>query len=70
MGQRDSGVGRGGDGGSHARYDLELHTGVIERLRLLATSAEHERVAAFEPDDSLTLLRVADEDAVDVLLRA
>ena len=61
MGQRDSGVGRGGDGGSHARYDLELHTGVIERLGLFATSAEYERVAAFETDDPLAFARVADQ---------
>ena len=70
VGHRDSGVGRGGDGGGHARYDLELHTGVIERLSLLATSAEHERVAAFEPDDSPAFSRVSDQQGADVLLRA
>ena len=70
VGQWDSGVGGSGDGGGHARYYLEFHTCVIERLSLFATSAEHERIAAFEPDDFLALSRAVYQEDVDFILGA
>ena len=70
MGEGDAGVGRSGDGGGHAGHNLELHTGVMERLGFLASSAEHERVAAFETDDSLAFSRESYQEAVEVLLSA
>ena len=51
----------------HAGYDLERNTRVRERQRFLAP-AEHERVAALEPDDPLALPRGANHQPVDRLL--
>ena len=53
MGDRDPGVGRGGDSGGYARHDLELDPRRAQRLALLAAAAEDEGVAALEPDDPL-----------------
>ena len=35
-----------------ARHDLERHARRVERQRLFATAAEHERIAALQPHDS------------------
>ena len=48
--QRQPGVGRGAEGGRHARHDLEVHAGLGQRFGLLAAAAEEERIAALEPD--------------------
>ena len=53
MGDRDAGVGGGGDAGGDPGHDLELDPGLAQRLALLAAAAEDERVAALEPDDAL-----------------
>ena len=54
-----------GDAWDHRDGHARGHAG----LPLLATAAEHERVAALEPDDCLARCRVLDQDLVDPLLR-
>jgi hypothetical protein len=66
---RDPGIGRDGDGGTHPRNDLERDAGGGEGHRLLSSAAEHERIAALEPDDPTPTARVGNEERVDVLLR-
>ena len=50
VGDRDPGIGGNRDRAGHARDDLERHTSADACQRLLAAPAEHERVAALEPD--------------------
>ena len=61
MGDRDPGVGGGGDAGGDAGDDLEGDARRRQRLGLLAAAAEDERVAALEPDDDLPLPRALDQ---------
>ena len=65
---RDAGQLRRRDRGGHARHDLERNPGRRQRQRFFAAAAEHERVAALEPDDALALPRGADHQPVDRLL--
>ena len=65
---RDARVGRRGDAGGHARHDLERDAGLVQHQRLLAAAAEHERVAALEPDDRSPGARVLEQQRVRVVL--
>ena len=49
-------------------HDLERHAGGGEGLRLLAATAEDERVAALEAHDEAPREPVLDETGVDLLL--
>ena len=69
VGDRDPGVGGGGDPGGDPGDDLELDPGRAQRLALLAAAAEDERVAALEPDDAPARPRRLDQPLVDLLLR-
>ncbi len=69
VGDRDPGVGGGGDAGGHAGHDLELDPGLAQRLALLAAAAEDEGVAALEPDDALARAGGGDQPLADLLLR-
>ncbi len=60
------GVGRRRDSRRDAGHDLERDPGPLERLGLLASTPEHERVAALEPDDRLALQAVVDQHALDL----
>ena len=68
VGDRDAGVGRGGDPGGDAGDDLERDAGGGQRLGLLAAAAEDERVAALEPDDAAPRLRALDHQRLDLRL--
>ncbi len=68
VGDRDAGVGGGGDAGGDAGDDLELDPGDAQRLALLAAAAEDEGVAALEPDDALAGSRRLDQPGADLLL--
>ena len=68
MGDRDQGRGGHGRDRRDARDDLERDAGLGERERLLAAAAEHERVAALEPDDVEAGGAVGDEQARHRLL--
>ena len=50
-------VRRRGDARRHAGNDLEGNARCGERLRFFASAAEHERIAAFEPNDALAFAR-------------
>src|SRR5262249_47471672 len=62
------GVGRRADPRGDTWNDLEWDSGGSEGIRLLGPAAEHERVAALEPDDRPTRPRVLDQDLMDALL--
>ena len=57
-------AGNGGDR-RDARDDLAVDAGIAQHLDLLATAAEHERVAALEPHD-VELAPELDEQPVDL----
>ena len=63
---RDAGVGEAADAGGDARDDAERHAGLDQRQRLLAAAAEHEGIAALEPQHALALARQLDQAARDV----
>ena len=69
MGDRDAGVGGGGDPGGDAGDDLELDPGLAQRFPLLAAAAEDERVAALQPHDALAGPGRLDQPLADLLLR-
>ena len=64
----NAGIRRRGDARRHARNDLERNPRRGERLRLFASAAEHERIAAFEPHDALAFARELHEQRVDLVL--
>ena len=51
MGDRNAGRGRHRRERRDAWDDLDRDAGLLQRQRLLAAAAEHERVASLEPDD-------------------
>jgi hypothetical protein len=67
--QRDAGRGRAGGRRGQPGDDGHRHPGCHAREPLLATPAEHERVAALQPDDALAGQRALDEHRVDLNLR-
>ena len=69
MGDRDAGVGGGGDAGGDPRHHLELDPGLAQRFALLAAAAEDERVAALQPHHALAGARRLDQPLADLLLR-
>jgi hypothetical protein len=66
---RDPRVGRAADGGADARNDLEGHARLRKLSRFLATAGENHRVTALQPRYDLPVLRVVDNDLVDLILR-
>src|SRR3712207_8789910 len=52
------------------RSDLDRYARRHTGLELLPPAAEHERVAALEPDHPLAGQRVLDQQRVDLLLRS
>ena len=69
MGQWDAGIGRHGDCRADAGNDLERYSRSAKRFGLLPSPTEDERIAAFEPDDTMTAARMGDEEIVNLLLR-
>ena len=65
---RDAGRGRDRDRAGHPRHHLDGDTSGQARLDLLAAAAEHERVAALEPDHRTARAGVLDQCVVDVVL--
>ena len=57
---------RRGDAGHHRKIDARRR----ERLQLFPAAPEDERIAALEAHHALALVRVLDEQRVDLLLRA
>ncbi len=68
MRDRDARVGRDRDRAGDAGYDLERHAGPDAGQRFFAAAAEHERVAALEPDHALAGQRPGDDELVDLRL--
>ncbi len=66
MGDRDPGVGPARDSGGDARHDREPDSGRLQRLRLLAAPAEHERVATLQAHDRASRPTVLDQQAIDL----
>src|SRR5208337_2785165 len=69
VGQGNAGIGRGADRRGHAWADLERNAVLGQRLDLLAASAEHEGIAAFQPKHPPALLGELDQKGADLLLR-
>ena len=70
MGHRDARIGEAAEAGGDARHDAELHPGPRQRAGLLAAAAEHERIAALEPQHALAGLGQLDQLQRDIgLLR-
>ena len=61
--RRDRRRGERGKAGGHAGNNAEWNAGRCERHRLLAAAAEHERIAALEPQHALTARGQASPDA-------
>ncbi len=64
----DARVCRRSDARRHPGHHLELHSGETTRLGLLASAAEHERVAALQANDAQTPPRPLDQLLVDRIL--
>ena len=61
-------VGGRGHAGGHAGHDFEAQPRVRQRSGLLAAAAEHERVAALEPDDRAAAGAVLEQQPLDLVL--
>src|SRR5262249_18813610 len=57
-----------GNGARDARHDLKWNSRFRQRVCFFAASAEHKRIAAFEPADVLAFTCLLDHQPVDVLL--
>src|SRR3954468_2985084 len=68
MGDRDPRECGRRDRGADARDDLVRDTRGLERERLFAAAAEHERIAALEANDAVAALRRTDQQRVDAVL--
>ena len=68
MRQRDSGIGRDGKRRADARHYFERYGRRTERLGLLTTASEKERVATLEPYDTLAARGPIDEQSVNLFL--
>ena len=68
MGQRNAGIGGAGERCGDAWHDLERHAGRGQCLGFLAAAAEHQRIAALQPDYALAFACQADQQRVDVRL--
>src|SRR5438876_5118948 len=69
MGHWNAGVGRSRDRRADARDDFKANAGGLERGRFFTAPAEHEGIAALQPNDSATAKRLDDQKRVDLLLR-
>ena len=69
MGDRDAGVGRASNRRRNARHDLDRNARRDQLLGLFAAATEDEWIAAFEAHDALPLLRLVDEQLIDLVLR-
>ena len=65
----NSGVCRRSNAGCDAGNYLERHRSIVHGLRFFTPASEHERVAALESDDSLTLSRQSHQQLIDLVLR-
>ncbi len=70
VGDRNTGIRGGRERRGHPRDDRAPHPRQPACLRLLAATAEQERIPALEPDDRAARERLFDQQAVDVLLAA
>ena len=68
MGHRNSGIGRGGDGGGHTGDLLKVHTAAGQELQLLPAAAEHEGIAALEPHHPMARPGLLQQNLVDLFL--
>jgi hypothetical protein len=69
VGDRDAGVGWGGDPGRHSGNHFERDARRGQCLCLFAASAEDERITALQPDDELALSGALHQQLIDSLLR-
>ncbi|MNG86904.1 hypothetical protein D3C79_456930 [compost metagenome] len=69
MGEGNAAVGRTAGGGGNTRYHRERDVGIGQGFQLFAATTENKRVTAFQPDYAFALLRLLQQDAVDLLLR-
>ena len=68
VGNRDTGVSWSRNRRTDARNDLIRDARAFQRDRLFTTSAEHERISAFEPDYQFAFARFANEKLLDLSL--
>jgi hypothetical protein len=64
MCDRDAGIRRSCNASRYSGNDLEWKSGFRQRLRLLATTPEHERISALEPHDALPLSHQPDQKLI------
>ena len=65
MGERDAGRGSAAQGGGDARDDGDRQAGAAQRLDLLATAPEHERIAGLQAHHGLAGTHAAHQLGVD-----
>src|SRR5512141_1213165 len=65
----NSRVRRSCDPCGHARHHFERNRRIVQRLRFLAAASKHERIAAFEPHNPLSIASKPNEKLVDIALR-
>ncbi len=70
LGERNLRGGGCAESRCHAGDDLSLDSSLPQCLQLFATTAEDERISAFESDDLQSHQRVLDQEAIDFLLRS
>ena len=70
VGDRDAGIGQAADPGGDARHDAEVHARARQRLCFLAATAEHKRIAAFQPKDAFALPGQGHQQVGDFILLA
>jgi hypothetical protein len=68
MGQWNARIRGAGEGGGDARHDFEGDVVIAQEFQLLAAAAEHERIAALEPDHAPAGAGVFEHQRVDALL--
>ena len=68
MGHWNAGVGRSRDRRADARDDFKANAGGLERGRFFTAPAEHEGIAALQPNDAATAKRLASEGASVVVV--
>ena len=70
VGERDAELAPDAGGSGDAWDDPNLVPARHERLHLLAAAAEHQRIAALEPDDGRAAAGETEEHLLDLVLRA
>ena len=69
VGDRNAGIGRGGDRRGYARHDLKGNAVAGQGQGFLAAAPEHERVAALKPRHGKPGLRPRHQQGIDAILR-